>query len=139
MATIGTAYVQIMPSMEGIGKNLESSLGGQISNVGASTGNKFASGFSKAVGVGAMAVGAVTVAVGATVGAMGNAIAKTAQYGDEIDKNSQKLGISSQAYQEWSAVLEHSGTSIDAMGTTFRKLATESQNASAEQVEAFSK
>lgn len=139
MATIGTAYVQIMPSMEGIGKNLESSLGGQISNVGASTGNKFASGFSKAVGVGAMAVGAVTVAVGATVGAMGNAIAKTAQYGDEIDKNSQKLGISSQAYQEWSAVLEHSGTSIDSMGATFRKLATESQNASAEQVEAFSK
>ena len=38
-----------------------------------------------------------------------------AQYGDEIDKASQKMGISAEAYQEWDAILQHSGSSISAM------------------------
>ena len=38
-----------------------------------------------------------------------------AEYGDNIDKMSQKMGISAEAYQEWDAVMQHSGTSIDSM------------------------
>jgi hypothetical protein len=41
---------------------------------------------------------------------------EVAAYGDQIDKASQKMGISAEAYQEWDAILQHSGTSIDAVG-----------------------
>lgn len=87
--------------------------------------------------VGAAAIGTVTAAVGVVSTKMIGAVGDTAEYGDAIDKASQKLGISAKAYQEWDAVLQHSGTSIDSMGTSFKKLATASQNATADQVKAF--
>lgn len=68
-----------------------------------------------AVKTGGKILGTIT---GATI-AFGTAVVKQtndlAAYGDHIDKASQKMGISAQAYQEWDAVLQHSGTSIDAM------------------------
>ena len=36
-----------------------------------------------------------------------------AAYGDEVDKNSQKMGISAQAYQKWDYILQRNGSSID--------------------------
>lgn len=50
------------------------------------------------------------------------AVGELAQYGDKIDKQSQKLGISAEAYQEWDAVLQHSGSSISAMQAPMRQL-----------------
>ena len=80
-----------------------------------SFGSKLGTGHKTAGKIGAAAIGAVTV--GAV--AAGTAIVKNtnqlAAYGDHIDKTSQKMGISAQAYQEWDAVLQHSGTSIDGM------------------------
>lgn len=69
---------------------------------------KFASGIGKAVTV----VGAGAVALGTALVA---STGKTAAYGDSIDKMSQKMGLSAKAYQEWDAILQHSGTSIDSM------------------------
>ena len=60
---------------------------------------------------------------------------EVAAYGDNIDKASQKLGISAEAYQEWDAVLQHSGTSIDSMGIGMKTLA----NAAASGAEEFQK
>ena len=51
----------------------------------------------------------------------------TAEYGDHIDKMSQKLGISATAYQEWSAILEHSGSSIDGMQRGMMTLAQQAE------------
>ena len=62
---------------------------------------------------------------------------QVADKGDAIDKNSQKIGISAKAYQEWDAVLQHSGTSMDKMGGAFKTLAQAAQNASDAQIEAF--
>lgn len=80
-----------------------------------SFGNKVGKGLATAGKIGAAAVGAV--AAGAVV--LGTAVVKgtsqLAEYGDHIDKQSQKMGISAQAYQEWDAILQHSGTSIDGM------------------------
>ena len=80
-----------------------------------SFGSKLGKGLKTAGKVGAAAIGAVTV--GAV--ALGTTIVKgtnqLAEYGDHIDKQSQKMGISAQAYQEWDAILQHSGTSIDGM------------------------
>lgn len=93
-------------------------------------GTTFGSALKTAMGVGAAGFAAVT---GATV-ALGKTItdgaAKTAAYGDEIDKQSQKLGISAEAYQEWDAILQHSGSSIDSMQTSMRTLANAAENGS---------
>lgn len=65
-------------------------------------------------------------------GAIASGVSEVATYGDGIDKMSQKLGISAEAYQEWDAILQHSGTSIDSMQrgmTTLSKAAEEGSDA----------
>ena len=47
-----------------------------------------------------------------------------AEYGDEVDKESQKLGISTDAYEEWSFVLEHSGTNIGSLRKGMMQITT---------------
>ena len=80
-------------------------------------------------GVGTAAAGGVAAlaAVGtATVGATKAIIdgaADVAAYGDNIDKMSQKMGISIEAYQEWDAVMQHSGTSMESMKASMKTLA----------------
>lgn len=62
-------------------------------------------------------------------------VSELAQYGDHIDKQSQKMNMSAQAYQEWDAVLQHSGASIDSMQTSMKTLA----NAADSDNEAFTR
>lgn len=50
-------------------------------------------------------------------------IPKLAEYGDHIDKQSQKMGISAKAYQEWDAVMRHSGTTVDSAIVSMKTLA----------------
>lgn len=63
-----------------------------------------------------------------TIGDLGkkfvNAASEVAQYGDSIDKTSQKFGLSAQSYQEWDFILQHSGSSISAMRTGMRQLSS---------------
>lgn len=134
---IGSAYVQIVPSMDGVSEKVAKELDVESAAPGKKVGGKFSTALKTAiggaVGVATAAAGAITAASGAVVGMA----TKTAEYGDMIDKNSQKMGVSAEFYQEWDAVLQHSGTSMDAMGATFKKLATTSQNASKDQQAAF--
>lgn len=58
------------------------------------------------------AVGAAAAVAGKKVLNMAN---DTAAAGDAIDKNSQKLGLSRKAYQEWDYVLSQSGLDITSM------------------------
>lgn len=105
----------------------------------ATAGSTFGSKLSSAVSTGSAAfVGIAKAASGATK-ALTSAVGEVAEYGDSIDKSSQKLGVSRKFYQEWEAVLQHSGTSMSSMTATFKKLSTASQNASKSQVEAFNK
>lgn len=85
----------------------------------------------KAAAVGVAAVGAATTAAGAAL--VKNA-GEVAAYGDNIDKMSQKMGISAEAYQEWDAILQHSGTSIDSMSRGMQTLQKNAVN-SAEKFE----
>lgn len=78
-------------------------------------GSKLGKGLATAAKVGVAAVGAVTVGAVALGGALVKNTNQLAEYGDHIDKQSQKMGISAKAYQEWDAILQHSGTSIDGM------------------------
>lgn len=51
-------------------------------------------------------------------------VTATAEAGDEIDKMSQKIGISAESYQEWQYVFERSGASIDGLQSGMKKLST---------------
>lgn len=81
------------------GKDLKSALG--------DAGKTFA-------GIGAAAAGA-----GTAVFAFANKVSKNA---DQIDKMSQKLGMSAEAYQEWDYVLQLNGTSISNMSGGMKTL-----------------
>lgn len=67
------------------------------------------SGLAKGLAVGAAAVGTAAVA---TTKALINGATATAQYGDEIDKTSQKIGFGTEAYQKWDYAMQISGTSM---------------------------
>ena len=98
-----------------------------------SFGDKLKSGLGTAAKVGAAAVTAVAGAATAATGKLISEAGQVAAYGDDIDKASQKMGISAEAYQEWDAVLQHSGSSISAMGIGMKTLG----NAAAEGSDAF--
>ena len=85
--------------------------------------SSFASGLGNVAKVGVGAIAAVgTAAVGASA-AFVSAAGDVAAYGDNIDKMSQKMGISAQGYQEWEAVMQHSGTSMETMKSSMKTLA----------------
>lgn len=85
--------------------------------------NGIKSGLGTAAKAGTAAVAAVGVAAtGATAAFVGGA-SQVAEYGDNIDKMSQKMGLSAEAYQEWDAVMQHSGTSMETMKASMKTLA----------------
>lgn len=90
-------------------------------------GSTFGSGLKKAATVGAAAVAAVGSAAIAAGTSLVKSTGDVAAYGDNIDKMSQKMGISAQAYQEWDAIMQHSGTSIDALKPSMKTLATQAE------------
>ena len=58
-------------------------------------------------------------AIGGAAFAFANKVSST---GDNIDKMSQKLGMSAKGYQEWSHILEHSGADISSLSGVMRTL-----------------
>lgn len=129
--TIGTAYVQIEPSFDGVTEQIESNFSGE----GQKAGNSFGSGFASVMGTTGKAM-AGAVAAGATaLGALGtkfvSASGDVASYGDNIDKMSQKMGLTAQAYQEWDAVMQHSGTSMETMKASMKTLANAAETGNA--------
>jgi phage-related protein len=99
-----------------------------------SEGSGFASKLKKGLGTAAKVGGTAIAAIGAGAVALGksfyNGVSNLAAYGDQIDKNSQKMGISAQAYQEWDFILQHSGSSIDAMGRGMMTLSKQAESGS---------
>lgn len=86
-------------------------------------GETLKSGFTAGAKAAAEALAAVTAASAAAAAGIVKAVGETAEYGDNIDKMSQKLGMSAEAYQEWDAIMQHSGSDIDKMTTAMKKLA----------------
>lgn len=131
---LAKAYVQIIPSAEGITDGITKVLDPEAQSAGESAGQKISggigSGLSKAAGIGAAALGAIASAGVATTGAFVAGAGSVAEYGDNIDKMSQKMGMSAESYQEWSAVMQHSGTSMEAMKASMKTLANAAESGS---------
>lgn len=86
-------------------------------------GSKIASG-AKTIGkIGVTAFTALGTAVVGTGTAMLSSANATAQYADNIDKMSQKMGMSAEAYQEWDFIMQHNGTTIEGMKASMKTLA----------------
>ena len=88
------------------------------------------SGLGSAIASGAKTIGKAGVAAftaigtaigGATTALISNA-KETAAYADNIDKMSQKMGFSTDAFQEWDFIMQHSGSSIEAVKGSLVKL-----------------
>ena len=121
---------------------LELDTSGYEKNVGnaktsfSNLGSSIASG-AKTIGkVGVAAFAAIGTAIGGATTALVKNAGETAAYADNIDKMSQKMGISAEAYQEWDFILQHSGSSIDAMSRGMQTLQKNAVN-SAEKFEAL--
>lgn len=77
---------------------------------------------------GAVALAAVTAAAVGATRALVSGVSEVAEYGDNVDKMSQKMGISAEAYQEWDAVMQHSGTSMESLKVGMKTLANAVEN-----------
>lgn len=84
---------------------------------------KIKSGLSNAAKIGAAATAAMGAAVVGSVNSFAAGVAAVAEYGDNIDKMSQKMGMSATSFQEWSEVMQHSGTSMESMKAGMKTLA----------------
>lgn len=85
-----------------------------------SKGNKLASSLNKVVSVAKKLAGAAVI--GKVAKSMKGLADETAAAGDRIDKTSQKLGLSRQAFQEWDYILSQNGASVDSLGVAMKTL-----------------
>ena len=120
-AKAGTNIGNTMASS--ISKNLGTSLGKVGGPAMAKAGTALGTTFGTSMGT---AIAAIPVAgwIMAAVGALAAITNKVATLGDEIDKNSQKMGMSAEGYQQWSYILERCGASMDSMKGAMKKLST---------------
>lgn len=117
--TIGTYYFQLAPSTEGISQSISEAMG----DAGTTSSKSFGNSFAKALGTGGAIVGGIATAIGGLSTAFVSGLTEVSSYGDEIDKMSQKMGISAEAYQEWDAVMQHSGTSMETLKASMKTMA----------------
>lgn len=131
-AEVARAVVTIVPSMEGAQKSITEQLTGAASSAGDKAGNTAGSAFGGGLKKGLAVAGAATAAVAGATAAAGKAFidaaGDVAAYGDNIDKMSQKVGISAEAYQEWDFIAQHSGTSMESLKTSFKTMANAAQD-----------
>ena len=137
MATeLAKAYVQIVPSADGISGSITSALDSEANRAGQSAGGKISGGIVSGIGsvatAGAAAIGAVAAAGGAATGMLVSGIDSVAEYGDNIEKMSQKMGFSFQGYQEWDAIMQHNGSSIQSVRTSMVTLSKQAEKNSDE-------
>lgn len=91
----------------------------KISHIASSIGN----GLKSAAKIGGVAIAGITTAVAGATTAMIKSTSATAEYADSIDKMSQKMGMSAEAYQEWDFIMQHSGTSMETLKASMKTMA----------------
>lgn len=85
-----------------------------------------------------------TVVIGA-IGAVGGMVLRASQkyadFGDRIDKMSQKIGMSRKAFQEWDYIMSQNGGNVESLQMGFKTLTTQIegvQKGSKDSIRAFS-
>lgn len=135
---VAKAFITIVPSMEGSQKAISEEMGAATEPAAKEAGEKSGKTLGENLAKGlktttAVIAGAMAAATGAAV-ATGKAFIDTANdisaAGDAIGDNAAKMGISTQAYQEWDFILQRAGSSIDSMKTSMKTLANAAESGS---------
>lgn len=100
----------------------------EASKDASSFGDLMKNSFSSAMQIGAKAISAVASETINFSKSLVDSVGELASLGDHIDKQSQKMNMSAQAYQEWDAIMQHSGTSIDSMQASMKTLANAAES-----------
>lgn len=136
---IAKAYVAIIPTMEGSQSTITKELTGVTEpaskEAGESSGKTFGESLANGLKTTGAVIGAAMTAVTGVAIATGKAFVDSAKdvasFGDEIQKNAQKMGnMSYSTYQEWDFILQHCGTSIEGMKTSMLKLTKAAESGS---------
>ena len=120
-----SGFDRAMNKADRSGRNLKDSLSGTFGKI-------------KKVVVGALSVAAIKKGIDSVI----NLANEVSNAGDKIDKQSQALGLSRKAYQEWDYILGQNGASIDSLGVsmkTLNSLVLNAADGSKEAKNAFSK
>ena len=137
MASIFSLFGEVLIDNTNANKSIDDTTQ-KAENSGAKVGSAFS-----AITKGAAAVGTAVVAGAAAAGGAAYKMASdTAAAADEVDKMSQKLGMSREAYQEWDYVLSQSGVEITSMATGMKTLTNkidDAKNGSSSALEMFDK
>ena len=130
MVEVAKATITLVPNMSGsqgeITKQLTDVTKDASEKAGDESGSSFGSKFAGAIKGSAAAIGAAIA--GATAAAVGTgkafveAAKDVAAYGDTVDKQSQRLGMSAKSYQELDYVMQIAGTSMDSMSAGIKTL-----------------
>lgn len=94
----------------------------EAESAGSNFGEKLKSGLGTAAKIGGASIAAVGTAAVAAGKKLYSEASEVASYGDQIDKMSQKLGLSTDAYQEWDYVLGQAGVEITSMSVGLKTL-----------------
>ena len=127
---VAKAFVTIVPSMEGSQAEITKELTGVTNEAAASAGKESGDTFGANLATGIKAASATIAAAVTAATAAAVAVGKefieaandVAAYGDEVDKTSQKMGMTAQAYQEWDYVMKIAGTDMASMTTGMKTL-----------------
>lgn len=88
----------------------------------AGLGSSIASGAKSIAKVGVATFTAIGTAIGGATTALVANAKETASYADNIDKMSQKMGFTAEKFQEWDFIMQHNGSSIEAVKSSMLKL-----------------
>lgn len=108
-------YDESLETSEQKGQSFASKLGGGLATAG------------KVAGAALAATTAATVAGGK---AFVDGVSNVASYADNIDKMSQKMNMSAEAFQEWDFVMQHNGTTIESMQASIKTLSNAAESGS---------
>ena len=100
-----SGFDSAMGKAEKSGKNLKNSLENTFGKI-------------KTIAAGALSVAAIKKGVDSVI-SLANEVSAA---GDRIDKQSQALGLSRKAFQEWDYILGQNGASIDSLGVSMKTL-----------------
>lgn len=128
---LATAFVQIVPSAEGIEGKISEVLNKEAGSAGESAGTKSSKSFASSLAKG-LAAGTAVIATAAAglVSSITGSATKVSEYGDHIDKMSQKIGISAESYQKWDYVMQRAGTSVDNLKAGMKTLSAAAESGS---------
>lgn len=118
---VARAFITIVPSLEGSQAEISKQLNAETEPAAKEAGEKSGKNFGESLAKGIKAAGAVIGAAFASATAATISVSKkfieaaksTAEMGDQIDKQSQKVGFSKKAWQEWDYVLKLAGSDMN--------------------------